>query len=302
MFDLSTLSLAQLADMYNGAIEAHSLPVKPTKKFKDKPTGIARVEHVMGEYALEVQCNHEGNYVLVSLPSEKDATEDAEEFAAEMNAGDVADEDMAAATADAHGDEGAEGVPYHFNDGTNSAGEPAGGLTPMQYALMNRIAHDQYNTTNGATPTSAADVATWLFAADWAADLGLTEQQVGGVLTSLENAEYVSMYKGDESTVNFTEAGFAAWQAASIAAVTAKLVEAGTIEAPKAKKHAGPKGEYADEQVITVLVANPKRVGCKAWHRFEKYATGQTVRQALDAGLTREDFRWDTYRGHITIE
>lgn len=273
MFELSTLSLAQLAAMYNGAIEAHSLPVKPTKKFKDKPTGVARVEYVMGEYALEVQCNHEGNYVLVSLPTEKDATEDAEEFAAEMNAGEVPE-----------GDEG---------------------LTPLQYTVMNRIAHDQYNPTNGATPTSAADVACWLFADEWAKDLGLTGQQIGGVLTSLENAGYISMYKdtqrkganeADESTLNWTEAGFAAW----LAAKPATEAETAPV-APKAKAHRGPKGEYADEQVIELLVANPKRVGSKAHARYEKYVTGMTVRQALDAGLTREDFRWDTYRGHINI-
>lgn len=67
-------------------------------------------------------------------------------------------------------------------------------------------------------------------------------------------------------------------------------------------KRRGPAPEFADEQVIEVLVKNPKRPGSMAHARYAKYRTGMTVRQALDAGLRREDFKWDTDHGHIDIK
>jgi len=297
--ELSTLTLSQLANLYNGAIENHSLPCKPTAKFKDKATGVARIEYIMAEYALTL-FSDDLTCALVAMHPEKDATEDAEEAAAEMNYLPDADEAPAAGT-----------------------------LTDLQYRVMNRIAHDEYCTSNGATPTDHTDVTTWLWADEYAKDVGLTEQQVGGVLTSLENAGYISMYKApkvagqqDESTVSFTEAGFAAWQAvhstpvnyafnegtnsagepaAPVAKAKRTKKAKATEAAPAAKKARGPKAQFADEQVITVLVENPKRVGSDAHKRYALYVTGMTVREALTAGLTRADFKWDTDRGHIDI-
>jgi len=96
-------------------------------------------------------------------------------------------------------------------------------LTEMQFALMNRIAHDQYNSSNGQTPEEASDVNCWLWADEFASDIGLTEKQVGGLLTTLQEADLIGINKvkrsrtlrggePDESTVWFTEAGFQAWK------------------------------------------------------------------------------------------
>jgi hypothetical protein len=84
------------------------------------------------------------------------------------------------------------------------------------------------------------------------------------------------------------------------AAKAAKPVKA--AKAAKASAHRGPKAEYGDAQVISLLVANPKRKGSLAFKRYANYVDGMTVREALDAGLTREDFRWDTRHGHISIK
>jgi hypothetical protein len=58
---------------------------------------------------------------------------------------------------------------------------------------------------------------------------------------------------------------------------------------------------YADDQIITVRAVNPKRPGSMARKRYAKYRSGMTVRQALDAGIRRDDFRWDTKRKFIVI-
>jgi len=93
-------------------------------------------------------------------------------------------------------------------------------LTNLQYNVMNHIAHHEYNPNNGATPEHHSDVNTWFWADDWARELNLTGQQIGGVLASLENAGYLIIDKQpkrrnepDDSTCWFTEAGFAAWKA-----------------------------------------------------------------------------------------
>jgi len=59
--------------------------------------------------------------------------------------------------------------------------------------------------------------------------------------------------------------------------------------------------EFGDDFVIRVLVANPKKPGTAAWHRFNLYRDKMTIRQALDAGLWRADFRFDVARGFIVI-
>jgi len=287
-----THSIMDYLGMYNEAVEGHSLPLKQRGKFKDRATAIAAVEKLCEEYALEITYQTEtDSYYLAAMHPEKDETEDAEVAANEAR--DVID------------------------DNTLVADPIVASLTEMQFALMNRIAHDEYNTTNGATPTSASDVNCWLWADEFAKDIGLTGKQVGGLLTTLETAGLIRMDKvakkrgqADESSVWFTEAGFAAWQAvhqtptdaaAAPAPKAKKAKKAKATEAVAAKKR-GPAPEYKDEQVITVLVANPKREGSMAHGRFALYTSGMTVAAALAAGVRRDDFRWDTYHGYITIE
>lgn len=52
---------------------------------------------------------------------------------------------------------------------------------------------------------------------------------------------------------------------------------------------------------IVAVVPNPKRPGTAAHARFAAYKVGQTVAQAVQAGATREDIRWDVKRNHITL-
>jgi hypothetical protein len=203
-------------------------------------------------------------------------------------------------------------------------------LTARQYALMDLIAHHEYNAINGATPEKAADVNTWLWADEFAKELGETGKAVGGLLTTLTEKGFIGVNKvkkvkgqADESGVWFTDDGFAAWAAhrAALAAPTEEPAAeqtadyafnegtnsagepAAPTEEPKAEaKKRGPAAQYADDMVITVLVANPKRPNSKAFARFALYATGMTVREAMTAGLRRDDFRWDVMHAHIEIK
>jgi len=79
-----------------------------------------------------------------------------------------------------------------------------------------------------------------------------------------------------------------------------KPVVVATKRVPLNKR--GPQAQFADHQVITLLVANPKKPGSMAFRRYKLYVDGMTVREALDAGLRRDDFRWDTAKGHISIK
>ena len=56
------------------------------------------------------------------------------------------------------------------------------------------------------------------------------------------------------------------------------------------------------EQVVVLLVKeNPKKLGSKARERFAKYKMGMTRQQALDAGLTGGDLRWDVEHRFIRL-
>jgi len=56
-----------------------------------------------------------------------------------------------------------------------------------------------------------------------------------------------------------------------------------------------------DIEVRFLVDSNPKRVGTKSWHRFERYfkANPKPVEEMLNAGAIPEDVRWDL--GHKFI-
>lgn len=54
------------------------------------------------------------------------------------------------------------------------------------------------------------------------------------------------------------------------------------------------------DHVLVAIVPNPKKPGSASRDRYARYALGQTQRDAIVAGLTREDLRWDTERGFLT--
>lgn len=71
-------------------------------------------------------------------------------------------------------------------------------------------------------------------------------------------------------------------------------------KAPKAPRETS--GKFPGSAVITVLVdKNPKREGSASHARFEFYKSGQTVKEALEAGLTTGDFHHDVAHNFISI-
>lgn len=72
-------------------------------------------------------------------------------------------------------------------------------------------------------------------------------------------------------------------------------------KAPRAPSERG--GKYPATAVITLLAeSNPKREGSASHARFAAYATGQTVAEALAAGLTTGDFHHDVEHGFVSIQ
>jgi hypothetical protein len=76
----------------------------------------------------------------------------------------------------------------------------------------------------------------------------------------------------------------------------------------KITKHVGPvrpgrpkPPKPDDDRLITNIVPNPKKLGSASYDRYARYVEGMTVSQALSAGITSGDLKWDEGRGFITI-
>lgn len=60
---------------------------------------------------------------------------------------------------------------------------------------------------------------------------------------------------------------------------------------------------FADDAVVTVLVEeNPRRKGTASFERFTHYRSGATVKQTIEAGVWREDMRWDVSQKFISVK
>ena len=70
---------------------------------------------------------------------------------------------------------------------------------------------------------------------------------------------------------------------------------------PKTSGKRGPKGPYAADLKIKVLVKNPKREGTATAKQFDKYKTGMTVAEAGAAGFSAKSLSWDSKHGFIKI-
>lgn len=87
-----------------------------------------------------------------------------------------------------------------------------------------------------------------------------------------------------------------------------KAKPARTPKAKVARKSAVAKATegrsiYGEDMKIKLLVEdNPKRKGSESHRRFDKYKTGQTVAEALKAGVTRGDLIWDVNHDFISIK
>ena len=56
-----------------------------------------------------------------------------------------------------------------------------------------------------------------------------------------------------------------------------------------------------DAQWVVAVRPNPKKPGSDTHVRYAQWVVGRTVRECLDAGLTRADLAWDVTRGFITL-
>lgn len=85
-----------------------------------------------------------------------------------------------------------------------------------------------------------------------------------------------------------------------------KVAEAAETPAvPEAKadpKTRGPRGVPEAAVIHLLVTANPKREGSKSFERFKGYQDGQTIADALAAGVTTPDLVWDAKHGFISIE
>ena len=257
MSALATLTLAGLVSVFNDAIPANSLPVQPVKKFASKEAAIKRIDSLCVEYGLEVV--DDGGFVkLVAMPSE-DTVEDPSVEAPEES---VTVEDPAV--------EGGEAsVP--------SSDAPAL-LTDLQYRVMNRIAHAEHNTTNGATPTQASDVNTWLWGDLLADETGLTPQQVGGVLTSLEQGGFINIVDAgtEEAGVSFTQAGFDSWQIHFQFAGHPDRLETPPVDAPAEAVASGFK--YLTREELAALAETDP--AARAAYRMARRKAARAARKA----------------------
>jgi hypothetical protein len=72
--------------------------------------------------------------------------------------------------------------------------------------------------------------------------------------------------------------------------------------AKKAAGGGGRRGNFDPEAKIKLTVAeNPKRKGSASAKRFDKYANGMKVSEALEKGVKSADIAWDQKHGYITL-
>lgn len=85
------------------------------------------------------------------------------------------------------------------------------------------------------------------------------------------------------------------------------MAKTATVKEPKAPKPVKEKVPrkiqgFSDTAKITVVAKeSPKRKGSNRDIRFQKYRTGMTIRQYLEAGGRSSDIKVDHEAGHIKI-
>jgi len=60
-------------------------------------------------------------------------------------------------------------------------------------------------------------------------------------------------------------------------------------------------GKLVNEDCKIKVGENKKRVGSKAWLRYNAYADSKTVGEYLTSGGLREDLRWDDKKGFLQL-
>lgn len=102
-----------------------------------------------------------------------------------------------------------------------------------------------------------------------------------------------ALYTVEPTTARFTQV--VSWKTANERSATKP---APTAKIPATRLNA----PFASTSVITVLsVTNPKKPGSKSYDRFACYANGQTIEQAIAAGVTMADVKWDAAHRFIKV-
>lgn len=81
------------------------------------------------------------------------------------------------------------------------------------------------------------------------------------------------------------------------------MTEATEQQGPKTAKRV--EGISQESKLTVIATTNPKREGSQSFDRFEGYFNlpeEATVKDALDAGLTMGDIRYDIIHGSIAVE
>ena len=85
-------------------------------------------------------------------------------------------------------------------------------LTANEIEVLNGIAYHEMATSNGAKPETKDETGTYCWVEDFSASL--TPDQVKGVISSLVKKGLIRVdeYDDENTTVDFTDAGFKVWQ------------------------------------------------------------------------------------------
>lgn len=207
---LENLTLAQLVVLHN------VLAAKSVKKFASKADAIKRIGAL--EAAAEDidvwQARFDGAYAEILKAAKVETVEDA--------AVETPEETVIVPDAAVEGGE----APVEL---------PAVEITEYEYRVLDAIAHSQWSPVNCATPTTLQETGTWYYADVMADETGLTEQQIGGVSTSLQSKGLITIHiekDPKESTVDFTELGFSVWDVNFQAKGTLPRLETPPVDAP----------------------------------------------------------------------
>lgn len=222
--NLESMSTSALVALYNARTD------KPVKKFASRAEAIKRVEKILIETVGDDEAVNAA-MLEANTPEAADEPVEVREVEAEKTFDEIAAElgfeadgqpdstseiEDAPAEPDAVETSGLDPVETQpFEGSVYAQALEAAELTDLQYRLLDAIAHSQWSPVNCATPTSKLETGTWYYADVFAGDIGISEQAVGGVTTSLtERGLIVVHIEADpkESVVDFTDEGFAAWQ------------------------------------------------------------------------------------------
>jgi hypothetical protein len=98
-------------------------------------------------------------------------------------------------------------------------------LTDFEFRYLDLIAYDEMTAVNGGEPETYSDVHVYNWSDERAADLGISEQALGGIMSSLIQKGLIVVNEPDnryDSTVSMTRVGFAAWRKSKIRRSIAK--------------------------------------------------------------------------------